>query len=86
MKREILDFPREYWDAIKEIKKEEYLALTKAIFTYFFDGEEKKLSGVPEKYFALIKPYLEKQLKPDFADILSSAINMRSDLVESEGD
>lgn len=56
-----LTFPQGWWEVFKNMKKEEYIALTKAMFAYFFDGEEKRLSGTPSTYFAIIKPHLDEQ-------------------------
>ena len=56
-----LVFPRGWWEVFKNMKKEEYVALTKAMFAYFFDGEEKELSGKLSTYFAIIKPHLDIQ-------------------------
>ena len=57
-----LIFPRAWWEAIKKQTDEDYLAVTRAVFAYFFDGEEPKLKGLQTTYFEALRKHLDTQL------------------------
>jgi len=61
--RDLMIFYRSFYEALKELPKENQLELYNAIFEYSLDFKEVELSGLSKTIFTLIKPQLEANNK-----------------------
>lgn len=61
--RKVFSFLRSYYEAAKELTKEEQADFLMAICSYALNGEEPNIHGVPLALFKLAKPNIEVSLK-----------------------
>jgi hypothetical protein len=61
--RDSMIFYRSFYEAVKELNKEQQADIYNAIFAYSLDGENEDLSGIVKTVFTLIKPQLDANNK-----------------------
>ena len=63
MKRDSIIFYRSFYEAIKNLKKNEQLTIYSQIYNYAFDGIEGEIEGVPAAVWELIKPQITANIR-----------------------
>jgi hypothetical protein len=61
--RDTMIFYRSFYEAIKELPKEEQANIYDAIFSYGLDFKEPQLSGISKTVWTLIKPQIDANIK-----------------------
>ena len=69
MEKDSIIFYKSFYEAIKEMPKENQLELYNAIFEKYFFGNEIELTGLTKGIFKIIKPNIDSANKRYFTNI-----------------
>lgn len=69
MEKDSIIFYKSFYEAIKEMPKENQLELYNAIFEKYFFDNEIKLTGLSKGIFQIIKPNIDSANKRYFANV-----------------
>lgn len=83
-KRKGFSFLRSYFEAAKELPKEEQADFLMAICSYALDGEEPDIHGVASAMFKLVKPNVDTSIKRQEAGANGGKRSRRNKQEESE--